>query len=108
MEPKKAKSIFLQAVEQYAPSSGPPIWTKPAAKTRICGMAWSSQRQENVDLAELGRAAWNEACPPSTNLPWKSLAPSHRPYKLLQEIGEGAWAWSTWPSKTSRSGAAWP
>ena len=29
------------------------------------------------------------------------------PYKLLQQIGEGAWAWSTWPSRRSRSSGAW-
>jgi hypothetical protein len=30
------------------------------------------------------------------------------PYRLVQPIGQGAWARSTWPSRPSRSGGWWP
>ena len=30
------------------------------------------------------------------------------PYKLIEEIGEGAWAWSIWPPRRNPSGARWP
>ena len=30
------------------------------------------------------------------------------PYQVLQPIGEGAWAPSTWPSRPSRCSARWP
>jgi hypothetical protein len=30
------------------------------------------------------------------------------PYKLVEEIGEGGWAASSWPSSTSRSSASSP
>jgi hypothetical protein len=29
------------------------------------------------------------------------------PYKLLQQLGEGAWARSSWQSRTSPSNARW-
>ena len=29
------------------------------------------------------------------------------PYKLLEQIGEGAWASSTWPSRKSQFGDSW-
>ena len=111
MDPKKAKSIFLQAVEQYAPIQ----W--PAYLDEACGEDTDlrhgvelllAAHQENVDLAELGRAAWNERCPPSTNLPWNSLAPSLVLTDYCKSSVRVAWVWFTWPNKTNRSNAAWP
>jgi hypothetical protein len=29
------------------------------------------------------------------------------PYKLLEQIGEGGWAWCSWPSRPGRCSAAW-
>jgi eukaryotic-like serine/threonine-protein kinase len=92
MDPKQAKSIFLRAVEEVAPSQ----W--PGYLDEVCGDDTSlrhgvelllAAHQEQVDLTELGRAVWHEALPtvdqPLAECPGTQIGP----YQLLEQLGEG-------------------
>ena len=60
------------------------------------------QSHEQADSFLQGGAAVLDQ--PITEKPGTTIGP----YKLLEQIGEGAWAWSTWPSRPSRSSGWWP
>ncbi|MBM4086350.1 MAG: serine/threonine protein kinase, partial [Planctomycetes bacterium] len=92
MDPKKAKSIFLHAVEQFAPGQ----W--PAYLAEACGADTElrhgvelllAAHQENVDLAELGRAAWNEVLPTIDQSAVEPAGTELGPYRLLEVLGQG-------------------
>ena len=92
MDPKKAKSIFLQAVEHCAPSQWP-VYLDDAcgedAHLRHGVELLLAAHAEQVDLAEVGRAAWHDALPtvdrPALERPGTQIGP----YKLLEVIGQG-------------------
>ena len=92
MDPKKAKSIFLHAVEHCALSE----W--PIHLDNACGEDTNlrhnvevllAAHQEHVDLAEHGREAWNDVLPTLAQLPSELPGTLIGPYKLLEQIGEG-------------------
>jgi tetratricopeptide (TPR) repeat protein len=93
MDPKKVKSIFLHAVEHCTPSEWPAYWDEACGEDTNLrhGVALLlAAHQEDDDLAEQGREAWNDALPtidlpPITEKPGTVIGR----YKLLEEIGEG-------------------
>jgi hypothetical protein len=101
----QAKSIFLAAIDEHAPEQ----W--PAFVERACaGDGPLRAEVERLLRAQAALGSFHEApraAPPETvdhplpERPGTVLGP----YKLLRPIGEGAWAWSTWPSRSNRSAA---
>ena len=92
MSLKQAKSIFLHAVEQVAPSE----W--PRYLSEACGDDSSlrhgvdlllAAHQENMDLAEQVRRAFGDALPTVDRCCLEKPGTQIGPYKLLQQIGEG-------------------
>jgi len=92
MDPTKAKSIFLHAVEHLTPKEWPAYLDKACgADTDLRHLVESllAAHQNDVDLAEQGREAWMNALPTLDQPITEKSGTQIGPYKLLQELGEG-------------------
>jgi hypothetical protein len=109
----RARDIFLDAVEIGSPEPRSAFLEEACAgndelRRRVEALIEAHEHPDSLldraavdpgttDALEIGVVT------PITDGPGTMIGP----YKLLEQIGEGAWVRSTWPSKSSRSAGRW-